>query len=157
MFNMITGINESKTLRTHISCESKCNFDGRKFHSDQKWNNDKCQCQCGNHYMCEKDYIQNPTICSFRNGKCLASIIDDSVIICDEIIYAETKTIPTSFNKRNAICETKKFHILLAFLLITIVLLIAVSVYCYLTKYLVKQKQLLPLRVTNNKLKKVLY
>ena len=44
MFNMITGINESKTLKKHISCESKCKFDGRKFHSDQKWNNDKSQC-----------------------------------------------------------------------------------------------------------------
>ena len=27
MFNMITGINESKTLTNHISCECKCRFD----------------------------------------------------------------------------------------------------------------------------------
>ena len=26
---MITRINESKALKTHISCECKCNFDGR--------------------------------------------------------------------------------------------------------------------------------
>ena len=30
MLNMITGINESKTLTKHISCECKCKFDGRK-------------------------------------------------------------------------------------------------------------------------------
>ena len=30
MFNMITGINESKTLTKHISWERKCKFDGRK-------------------------------------------------------------------------------------------------------------------------------
>ena len=35
VFNMITGINESKTLRKHISCESKCKFDGRKCNSEQ--------------------------------------------------------------------------------------------------------------------------
>ena len=29
VFNMITGINESKTLAKHISCESKCKFDER--------------------------------------------------------------------------------------------------------------------------------
>ena len=29
MFNMITGINESKTLTKHISCECKCRFDGK--------------------------------------------------------------------------------------------------------------------------------
>ena len=42
MFNMITGINELKTLAKHIPCESKCRFDGRKGNSDQCWNNDKC-------------------------------------------------------------------------------------------------------------------
>ena len=30
VFNMITGINESKTLTKHISCECKFKFDGRK-------------------------------------------------------------------------------------------------------------------------------
>ena len=29
VFNMITGINESKTLTKHISCECKCRFDGK--------------------------------------------------------------------------------------------------------------------------------
>ena len=31
---MITGINESKTLTKHTSCECKCRFDGRKCNSD---------------------------------------------------------------------------------------------------------------------------
>ena len=53
----------------------------------------------------------------------------------------EIKTIPTNFNEKKATCKTKNFYILLAFLLITIGLLIAVSIYCYLTKY---RKQLLP-------------
>ena len=30
VFNMITGINESKTLTWHISCECKCRFYGKK-------------------------------------------------------------------------------------------------------------------------------
>ena len=29
VFNMITGINESKTLTKHISCKCKCKFDER--------------------------------------------------------------------------------------------------------------------------------
>ena len=49
-------------------------------------------------------------------------------------------------------CKSQNFYILLAFLLITITLLIAVSIYCYLIKYRVKQKYFLPFRVTNNKL-----
>ena len=42
LFNMITWTNESKTLTKHISCQCKCKFDGRKYNSNQKWNNYKC-------------------------------------------------------------------------------------------------------------------
>ena len=30
VFNMITGINDSKTLTKHISCECSCRFDGKR-------------------------------------------------------------------------------------------------------------------------------
>ena len=118
------------TLTKHISCEYKCRCDGRKLNSDQWWNNNKCQCECKKCYACEKDYIWNPSIYSCENGKYLASIMDDSAIICDKV-----KTIPTNFNKKKAICKTQNFYILLTFLLITIALLIVVSIYCYLIKH----------------------
>ena len=70
-----------------------------------------------------------------ENGKYLASIIDDSVITCDEIIHAETETIPTNFNEKYITCKTQTFYILLAFLLITLALLIPVSIYCFQIKY----------------------
>ena len=36
IFNTITGINESKKLIKHISCECKCKFDDRTFNLNQK-------------------------------------------------------------------------------------------------------------------------
>ena len=48
VFNMITGINESKTLTQHLSCECKCKFDETKCNSRQWWNKDKCRCECKN-------------------------------------------------------------------------------------------------------------
>ena len=42
IFNMITGINESKSLTKHISCDCKCKFDRTKCKLNQWWNNDKC-------------------------------------------------------------------------------------------------------------------
>ena len=159
---MITGKNESKILTKDISCECKCKFDGRKCYSNQKWNTNKCRCECKKHHICEKDYIWNPAAC--ENGKYLVSIIDDSVITCDEIIDAEAKsndeevnTVPTNFNEKNVTCKTHNFHVLLASLLITIALLIAVSIYCYLIKYRPKQEHLLPFRVTNNELGEILF
>ena len=59
--------------------------------------------------------------------------MDDSAVICDE-----TKTIPTNFNEKKVICKAQVFYILLAFLLINIAFLIAVSIYCYLIKHKAK-------------------
>ena len=42
VIKMIKGINESKTIRKHISCECKCNLDRTKCDSNQWWNKDKC-------------------------------------------------------------------------------------------------------------------
>ena len=108
-FNMITAINESETSTKHVSWECKCKFDGRKCNSNQKCNNEKHQCECIKHHICEKDYIWNPATGNCKNVKYLASIINDSVITFDEIIDAEatpydeeTKTVPKiSFVKQN--------------------------------------------------------
>ena len=83
VFNMITGVNESKTLTKHISCECKCKFDGRKCYSGQWWKNDKCRCECKKRHVCDKNCVWNPATCSCENEKYLANIIDDSVIIFD--------------------------------------------------------------------------
>ena len=48
-------------------------------------------------------------------------------------------------------CKARNFYILLAFLLITIALLTSISIYCYLIKYLAKQKHLLPFHDTKEK------
>ena len=74
--------------------------------------------------------------------------MDDSVITCNEIIE---ETVPTNFNEKKAICKMQKFYILVAFLLSTLALLIAVSIYCYLIKYQAKQKHLLPFQFTIKK------
>ena len=49
--------------------------------------------------MCKKDYIWNPATCSCESGKYLASIINESVITCDEIIDT-TKTVSINFSER---------------------------------------------------------
>ena len=56
VFNMITGINELKTLTKHISFECKCKFDGQKCNSDQWWNSVKCRCESKKSHACEKNF-----------------------------------------------------------------------------------------------------
>ena len=129
---IITGISESKTLTKHISCECKCTFKGTKCDSDQWWNNDKCWCECIKRHICEKYYVCNTATCNYENGKYLASVLDDSAVSSDEIKESykeETKAIPSNFYEKKAIHKLQNFFILLTFLLITITLLIAVSIW----------------------------
>ena len=58
--------------------------------------------------------------------------------------------------KKDKTCKTQNVYILLVFLLITIALLIAVSIYCFLIKYRAKQNHLLPFLIKNNDLTEVL-
>ena len=60
-------------------------------------------------------------------------------------------------SKKESNLENAKFLYFTCILIFTIVLSIAVSIYCYLIKYKAKQKQLLPFYVTNNKLKKLYF
>ena len=65
-----------------------------------------------------------------------------------------SRTMKKQNYSKNCNLWKKSFDILLAFLLIAIALLIAVSIYYYLIKFKAKQKHLLPFYVTNTKLKK---
>ena len=91
--------------------------------SDQWWNYDKCRCECKISHVCGKDYVWNPAKPNCKNEMYLASIMDDLAIMLDEVI--DSYNDQTNFNEKK----------LLAFLLITIALLIAVSIYSYLIKY----------------------
>ena len=84
--------------------------------------------------------------------------MDDPAIAPEEIIEScvnlnlkDCNDDETIFDERKATCKTQSFYILLAFLLNTIALLIAVSIYCYLIKYQAKQNIYynLTLQITN--------
>ena len=79
------------------------------------------------HNICEKYYIRNPATCSYENGKYLASIIDDSR---DYVrwSYRRSKNYSNKFSSEKSAWKRQNLYILIAFLLITIAFLKAVSV-----------------------------
>ena len=56
VFNMITNKNEAKTMVKHISCDCKGKFNSTTSNSNQKWNNEACQCECNNYCTCKKNF-----------------------------------------------------------------------------------------------------
>ena len=55
---MITGINESKTLRKHTPCQCKCKFDEANCKSNQFWNNNECRCEFKNIIYVKKNMFR---------------------------------------------------------------------------------------------------
>ena len=98
-----------------------------------------CECKCKlDGRKCNSNQWWN-------NDKCW---FECKIIHVCEVIKSyeeEIKNSPTNFNEKKV---TYKTHILLAFLLITIALLITVSSYCYMIKY--QTKQLLPFHGIKN-------
>ena len=102
--NLVTRINEAKTLVKHISYDFECKFNSATCNSSQKWNNNKCQCECKKYFTCKKRYSRNPGTCVCESCRYLKRIVDNSLIVCDEVINATNilstsvaNAIPTNF------------------------------------------------------------
>ena len=73
VFNIITGLNESKALTKHISCKCKCRFDEKNVIQI----NGRITINVNisvKKFMYVKKIVWNPATCNCENGKCLASI-----------------------------------------------------------------------------------
>ena len=157
---------------------NKCKLDAKKCKSHQKWNSNRswCECKYQRKHVSKKDYIWNHTPYTCENDKYLGSIIGDLEITCDKVIevilvptnMVPTKTVltksiptkpvpvkiyPTHFNEKKVTCKIENFHNLLAFLLVTLLILIIVSIYCYIIKHQPKKEYFLPYYFITNIMK----
>ena len=97
MFIVVLSVSNIVSGYNHRKCIS---LSSQKYWN-QCWNDAKCQYEWKKRHVCEKNYIWNPATGSCENGKYLASIIDDSAIMCDEIIKVDTEA------KSNDIAKSK--------------------------------------------------
>ena len=56
-FNVMTRINEAKTMAKHGSCDCKYKLNSVTCDSNQNWNNKTCQYECRNYRACKKDLV----------------------------------------------------------------------------------------------------
>ena len=152
---MVTRIYEAKNLAKHVWCEFKCKFDSITYNSNQKCNNKACQCKCKSYRKCLKDYSWNPSTCICEISRYLKSIVDESVIVCDEIINVTdsaskivTNTIPTSvtsiasINSDDKKVRYKMDYYILYTVSLVIILLFIIAIICYhYAKHRSKQKR----------------
>ena len=64
--------NETKNMKWHEAWKCECRLDAIVCNDKQRWNNDKCWCQCKeliNRSVCDRGYAWNPSNCECECNK----------------------------------------------------------------------------------------
>ena len=104
VFNMISWSNQTKQIRWHESCKCECKLS--ICNNKQKWNKDKCNCECNKINKCDKEFIWNPCNCNCEYRKKVAHLLVEEC----------TENIDENDNKTLSIKNARKIlvnHLLL--------------------------------------------
>ena len=66
IFNLISRTNEKRYIKWHETCKWKCRLDASVCNNKQRWNEDKCICECKKWIhkgIYDKGSIWNPSNC----------------------------------------------------------------------------------------------
>ena len=124
-FNLMSRANETRHINWHKTCKRKRRLDASVCNNKQRWNEDKCRCECKELIykgMCDKGFIWNPTNCEcecdkscnigeyldHKNCKCRKKIMDKLTEDCteningNEMLYNETLDIISSNDNKTS-------------------------------------------------------
>ena len=97
IFNLMSFSNQTRHIEWHETCKCKCRLDTSVCNNKQKWNEDKCRCECreelSDKERCDKGFIWNPSNCNcecdkscdkeeyldYENCKCRKKIVGELV------------------------------------------------------------------------------
>ena len=60
VFNLMSRTIETRHIKWHKTCKCNCRLDARFCNNKQRWNDDKCRCECKeliDKGMCDKGFI----------------------------------------------------------------------------------------------------
>ena len=138
VFNLMSRNNETRHIKWHETCKYICRLDKIICNSKQRWNEDKCRCECNeliDKGTCNKGYVWNcececDKSCSigeyldYSNCKCKKKLADPLVEECTENIN-ETKSIKVTVENENSCHFYKVYRVLFViFFMINIVIII---------------------------------
>ena len=68
VFNLMSRTNETRQIKWHETGKCKLRLDVSVYNNKQRWNNDKCWCECKeliDKGVCDKGYIWRPSNCEW--------------------------------------------------------------------------------------------
>ena len=88
VFDLMTLTNKAKQIIIHENCKCLCRLDPIVCNNRQKWNKNKCRCECLINKKCgNKFWNPNTCKCEYRASHLLKEK-------CEEIIDNKTSSIP---------------------------------------------------------------
>ena len=87
--------NETRHTEWHETCKCDCKFGANSCNNKQRWNKNKCRCECReliDKGMCDKEFIWNPSNCDggeyldYENRKSRKKLVDKLVDECTETV-----------------------------------------------------------------------
>ena len=152
LFNLMPRTNETRYIEWHETCKCDCKFGAIICNNKQRWNKDKCRCECKelidkgvwdkgfiwNHSNCEYEYDKScdaDEYLDYENCKCRKKIVDKLVEEYTETV-AEVKLakINLAINENNY----KQNSCTLFIALMIVVFTICAGIGIYFVYYLVK-------------------
>ena len=117
-------INETRQIIRHGTCECVCRLTSSVCNSRQRWNGDKCRCECKedliDNGICDKGFMWNPSNCGCECDKscgigeyidkscvCRNTLIDKLVEECTNVIEENkvyNKTLDVTLSNDCASC-----------------------------------------------------
>ena len=122
VFNLMLLTNETRSIKLHKTYKCICRLNEIICNNKQRWNKDKCRCECKeliNKEVCDKGYVWNPSNCvcecdtscnigeylDYSNCKCRKKLVDPLVEECTENIEATKLVNITAENENNGRCD----------------------------------------------------
>ena len=101
VFNLMTLANETRLIKSHETCKCICRLNEIIYSNKQRWNNDKCRCECKkliDKGVCDEGFIWSPSNCQcecdkscninqyldYSDCKCKKKLIDPLIEECTE-------------------------------------------------------------------------
>ena len=69
VFNLMSRTNETRHVKWHKLCKCKCRLNPSVCNTKQRWNDDKCRCECKELFdkaIGDKGFIWNPSNCKWE-------------------------------------------------------------------------------------------
>ena len=155
VFNLMSRTNETRHIKWHETCKSiLCILNASVCNNKQRWNNEKCQCECEeliDKGICDKEYIWNPSNCKckcdkscdfgeyldYENCKCRKRLVDKLTEECNENIE-ETSLVKINSTK----CKHNSSILYIVLFSIFFTINIGVTTYFVYYKYINHNKKI---------------